>query len=684
MRIVGSRLCPEACLTIIAPGRMMRRQVGVERKLTAILCADVYGYSRLMGGDEEATLVTLTAHRRIIDNLIEQHHGRFVNSAGDSVLAEFASVVEAVNCAVDIQTALKAENAKLPSERRMEFRIGVNLGDVMVEGGQIYGDGINVAARLESLADPGGICISGKVHEEIRSKLPLAYEDLGEQTVKNIAHPVHVWRVLPHGTTPHRETRRIPRRYWHAGMFSFAGLAIITGTIVIVQHLSLRPQPTHASIPPPSSAANPTVPSPALPFPDKPSIAVLPFANVSGDPAQEYFSDGVTDQIIADLSKLPGLFVIDRNSSFTYKGKAVKVQEVSRELGVHLVLEGSARRTSNGVRVAAQLVDATTGDNIWAERFDRPLRDIFAVQDEIVQKIVTTVDLEFKLGERGIPEWARTHRTDNLEAFDDALQGTWYGWSMTQEGNAKARAMFAKAVELDPKYADAYVGMGRTYFEDAWNGWREVSKAPSVGVQDIVKSQQRALERASEMVQKAIALDDSLPGAYQLLSQIDLYRGRHYERSIADAERAIALDPNSASGYFLLAQDQGFAGKPEDAIESANKAMRLDPRNRDLYLVTVAWSYNLMGRYAEAVPLLKRHQARYPNQIAAHYNLAVAYVELGRMDEARAEVAELLRISPQLTLEGFKRAEEHGVGYPLKDRAVADRELADVGRAGLK
>jgi adenylate cyclase len=663
---------------------MMRRQVGVERKLTAILCADVYGYSRLMGGDEEATLVTLTAHRKIIDSLIAQHHGRFVNSAGDSVLAEFASVVEAMNCAVDIQTALKAENAKLPAERRMEFRIGVNLGDVMVEGDQIYGDGINIAARLESLADPGGICISGKVYEEVRSRLPLSYEGLGEQTVKNIAHPVHVWRVLLNGTTPDRETRRIPRKYWRGAVLSLTGLAIIVGTIVLAQHVSLKPRSSHAS-PPPSAVLPilPTVQSPPA-FPDKPSIAVLPFANVSGDPAQEYFSDGVTDQLIADLSKLPDLFVIDRNSSFTYKGKPVKVQEVSRELGVRLVLEGSARKTPNGVRIAVQLVDATTGANIWAERFDRPLRDIFAVQDEIVQKIVTTVDLEFKLGERGIPQWVRTHGTDNLEAFDDALRGTWYGWSMTQEGNAKARAMFAKAIELDPKYADAYVGMGRTYFEDVWNGWMEVSKAPSVGSPDIVKSQQRALEHSSEMVQKAIALDDSLPGAYQLLSQLDLYRGRHYERSIADAERAVALDPNSASGYFLLAQEQAFAGKPEDAIESANKAIRLDPRNRDLYLVTVAWSYNLMGRYSEAVPLLKLHLARYPNQIAAHYNLAVAYVELEKMDEARAQVAEMLRISPQLTLEGFKHAEEHGVGYPLKDRALAARELADVAKAGLK
>jgi adenylate cyclase len=679
--------CPYTQLTIIASGRMMRPQVGVERKLTAILCADVYGYSRLMGGNEEATLVTLTAHRKIIDSLIEQHHGRFVNTAGDSVLAEFASVVEAVNCAVNIQIALKAENAKLPPERRMEFRIGVNLGDVMVEGDQIYGDGINVAARLENLADPGGICISGTVHEQIQDKLALGYKDSGEQTVKNIARPVHVWRVLLDGSaSPRPEPGRASRRYWHAGVFSFVGVAIIASTIVIVQHLSLRPQPTHASIPPPSSAAIPAVQSLALPFPDKPSIAVLPLANVSGDPTQEYFSDGVTDQIITDLSKLPGLFVIDRNSSFTYKDKAVKVQEVSRELGVRLVLEGSARKTSDGVRIAVQLVDATTGANLWAERFDRPLRDIFAVQDEIVQKIVTTLDLEFKLGERGIPGWARTQGTDNLEAFDDVLRGAYYGWSGTQEGNAKARAMYQKAIELDPKYADAYVGVGWTYFMDAWAGWVEPSKEFPVGVHpDVVKSQERALERASEMVQKAITLNDSLPGAYQLLSQIEVYKGGHYDRGIADAERAISLDPNSAFGYFFLADDLDFAGKPEDAIASLNKALRLDPLNRDFYLVELAFAHALMGRYAEAVPLLKSHLARYPNELGGHWLLTVANVELGRMDQARAEVAEVRRLSPQLTVERERRAEEHGVGaWPLKNRALAERFLADMGKAGLK
>src|SRR5579864_7740821 len=306
----------------------------MERKLTAILCADVFGYSRLMGQDEEATLRTLSSHRKLIDSIIEQHRGRFVNSAGDSVLAEFASVVNAVQCAVEIQTTLKGENASFPPERRMEFRIGVNLGDVMVDGEQIYGDGVNVAARLESLADPGSIFISGSVHEQLGNKLALGYEDLGEQVVKNIAKPVRVLRVLPNGTASTlQEKRRSPRRYWRGGVFSLAGLAIMAATVVLVQHLSFKPPHTHASIPPPQS--------PALVLPDIPSIAVLPLTNMSGDREQEYFSDGITDDLITGLSRFPELSVIARESTVTYKGKAAKLQDVSKELGVRYVLEGS-------------------------------------------------------------------------------------------------------------------------------------------------------------------------------------------------------------------------------------------------------------------------------------------------------------------------------------------------------
>src|SRR5579872_254427 len=418
-----------------------------------------------MGGDEEATLVTLTAHRRIIDSLIEQRHGRFVNSAGDSVLAEFASVLDAVNCAVDIQRALEVENARLPPARRMDLRIGVNLGDVMVEGDQIYGDGVNIAARLESLAHPGGICVSGTVHEQIRNKLALGYEDLREQAVKNIAHPVHVWRVLLDGTAPPRETSRIPRRYWRSGMLPLTGLAILAGTIALVHHVSLRPARTQASIAPREK--------PALPLPSIPSIAVLPFTNLSGDPSQEYFSDGLADQLISDLSRLPGLFVIARNSSFTYKGKAVTEHEIGRELGVKYVLEGSVRRTADRVRIGVELVDASTGTEMWTQRYDRPLADIFAMQDEIVGKVVTTLGLVLKLEEMNAPHEGKWRPTASLEAFDDMLRAAQDFHRFNKDDNQSARRWLEKAIELNPTYADAYAFLSATYKVAVLFRWSE-------------------------------------------------------------------------------------------------------------------------------------------------------------------------------------------------------------------
>jgi TolB-like protein/class 3 adenylate cyclase len=435
-------------------------EVGVERKLTAILCADVYGYSRLMGQDEEATLRTLTSHRKLIDHLIQQHRGRFVNSAGDSVVAEFASVIEAVECAVVIQTTLKAENATRQPEQRMEFRIGVNLGDVLAEDEQIYGDGVNLAARLESLAEPGGICISGTVREHLGNKLALSYEDLGPQSVKNISAPVRVFRVLPEPTAPMapaRPTQRVARKYVRRGVFSIIGLAIIGATIVVVQHLSLRQPAPPASIPPAQS--------PAVALPDTPSIAVLPFTNMSGDPGQEYFSDGITDDLIAALSRLPDLLVIARTSAFTYKGKAVKVQDIGHELGGAYVLEGSVRKSGGNVRITAQLVDASTGDNLWSEHYDRPLKNIFALQDEIVRRIVTTLKLQLpRLTQWRAVQWVTGQHTDNPEAYDDYLRATAYIISFSAEGVSKAKQMYEKAIELDPAYADAYAWLGYAFF----------------------------------------------------------------------------------------------------------------------------------------------------------------------------------------------------------------------------
>jgi adenylate cyclase len=625
----------------------------VERKLTAILCADVFGYSRLMGEDEEATHRTLTSHRKVIDGLIEQHHGRFVNSAGDSVLAEFASVVNAVQCAVEVQSALKAENANIPPERRMDFRIGINLGDVIVDGEQIYGDGVNVAARLESLAEPGGICISRTVQENIRNKLPLNFEDLGEQHVKNIAEAVRVFRVLPEGTVaaPH-VTRRIPRRYWRGGVLSLAGLAIIVGTIVLVQNLSLKPLHTHASIPPAQS--------PALSLPDKPSIAVLPFTNMSDDSKQEYFSDGITDDLTTALSRLPDLFVIARTSAFTYKGKAVKVQEISRQLGVKYVLEGSVRKADNQVRITAQLVDATTGDHIWAEHYDRTLRDIFSLQDEIVRRIVTTLNLQLNLTEKGIPI---VKRTDNLEAYDYFLRGSEFLMfeNPTKEGNEQARQMFQKAIELDPKYSDAYASLGFVVFTAQLSQW---SHDP------------HGLDRAIQLEQQSVALDNSNADAYATMS-LSYTITRQSDLAITAAERALALDPNSAPGYGSMAAALAFSGKPAEAVVAAQKAMRLNPRHRDVYAYYEGVAYVLMESYQEAIPPLKTYLARYSHFILGHLYLIACYVELGRNEEARAEAAEVMRINPQFSLAVQKQMSP--VKEPLKDRLYVD-----MAKAGLK
>jgi TolB-like protein/class 3 adenylate cyclase/Tfp pilus assembly protein PilF len=656
----------------------------LERKLTAILCADVFGYSRLMGEDEEATLRTLSSHRKLIDSLIEQHRGRFVNSAGDSVLAEFASVVNAVQCAVEIQIMLKAKNADLPPERRMEFRIGVNLGDVMVDGEQIYGDGVNVAARLEGLAEPGGICISGTVHEQVRDKLALSYDDAGEQEVKNIVRPVRVWRVLTEAATGGRlstRTPRVPRNYVRRGVFAIAGLTIIAATIVFVQHLSLRPPITTASIP--------QAQSPALTLPDKPSIAVLPFTNMSGDSQQEYFSDGMTDDIISALSRLPGLFVIDRDSAFTYKGKPVKAQQVSRELGVHYVLEGSVRKAGNQVRITAELVDAVTGADLWAERYDRPVRDIFSLQDEIVRRIVTTLNLELSvlrrppltgtdLSQSGIAWSSLGGRTDNLEAYDDYLRGVKYSASfikdrrgvkysasLVKESYLKAQQMFEKAIELDPKYAAAYVSLGYIYrFEWVWQ-W---NPDPNI------------LDKAFHLAQQAIALDDSLASAHGLLGVIYILK-RQFDKGISQAERAVSLDPNSADAYNTLAWALDNADRPADAIAAAEKAMRLDPRRQDQYLIWKGLAYTQMGHYEEAIPVVKQFQASYPNVLGSHFchlYLIVDYVELGRDGDARSEAADFLRFSPNLSLDEIQQR------TPLKDQATLDRFSADFRKAGLK
>jgi len=561
-------------------------------------------------------------------------------------------VVDAVNCAVEIQTGLKAENASIAPERRMEFRIGVNLGDVMVEGEQIYGDGVNVAARLESLADPGGICISGVVHDQVKARLGLSYQDRGAQQVKNIADPVHVWRVLLDGITPPRGIQPLRPRYWRGGVLSLTGLAIIAATIFVVQHLTLKPPRTHASIP--------AQQRPALALPPIPSIAVLPFTNLSGDPQQEYFSDGISNQLIEDLSRLPGLFVIARNSSFSYKGKAVKEQELGRELGVKYLLEGSIQKSSDQVRIGVELVDAGSGAEMWTQRFDRPFKDIFAVQDEIVEKVVATLGLLLKLKQMRFPQFSIVHPTDNLKAFGYYLRAEEYSWRQTKDGNAQARAWLDKATELDPHFAEAIAAEAWTYLFAGWNQWGADPQAD--------------FARARQLGQQALTLDDTNASALAALAELDWLQ-RRYDQAVADGKRAVALNPNYAMGNLALADAFDVDGKPEEALRAAEAAARLDPGARDFYAYQVGMSYVDLGRYAEALPVLKRHLALYPNSLVAHLAMIYAYTELGREQEAREEAAEVIRISPHFALASLQGNKQPDVGK---------REEKDLRNAGLK
>jgi adenylate cyclase len=623
------------------------------RKLTAILSADVKGYSRLMGEDEEATIRTLTAYREVMANLIQKHRGRVVDSPGDNVLAEFKSVVDAIRCAVEIQEELKVRNAEVPEDRKMEFRIGINLGDVIVDGERLYGDGVNIAARIEGLAEGGGICISGTVYDHVKNKLALSYEYQGEQAVKNISEPVRVYRVLMEPGAP-AEVKREKKpglRRWQWAALVVTAVLVVGAAAGVIWNFYLRPSSPSEKVPSDKIQA--------LELPDKPSIAVLPFTNMSDDPEQEYFSDGITEDLIIDLSRISGLFVIARNSVFIYKGKAVKIAEVGRALGVRYVLEGSVRKADNRVRITAQLVDTTTEGHLWGERYDRDLKDIFSLQDEVAQKIVAA--LAVKLTEDEEKRLVRKY-TDNMEAYDSFLHGLEYKNRYTKEANVQARQMYKRAIDLDPEFAAAYAHLGLTYFHEWSLGWSE---------------DPQSLEQAFELAQRAIALDDSLPEAHAILGEVYLWKKRH-EQAIAELEKTIALNPNDADGIARLGNILNWTGRPEEAIELEKKAMRLNPVHPVWYLWNLGHAYFLTGRCEEAIETLKRVLDRNPGFLPAHVYLTASYIELGRDEEARAQAAEVRKLNPQTTsTEAWKQR------IPYKDQAVSERLFEDLRKAGV-
>jgi len=674
----------------------------VKRKLTAILSADVKGYSRLMREDEKGTVRTLNAYKEVMIGLIQHHHGRVVDATGDNLMAEFASVVDAVECAVEIQKELKTRNAELPGNRRMEFRIGVNLGDVIEEGERIYGDGVNIAARIESLSEAGGVCISGTAYDQVENKLSLGYQYLGEQAVKNIAKPVRLYQVLMEPEDAGKmigEKKAKPRQWQRATIGLVIGVIVVVVVIVIwkfyipstpqpqvtpkekivVSHPERAPTgvPPSAEVAPKEKVARPSPekvsktipPAPpvdkadpkkmALPLPDKPSIAVLPFTNMSGEKEQEYFSDGITENIITGLSKIPRLFVIARNSTFVYKGKGVKVQRVAEDLGVRYVLEGSVQRSGNRVRVTAQLIDALTGNHLWAERYDRDLKDIFAVQDEITMRIMGAMQVKLTEGEQIL----RVRPPRNLEAFLKALQAREYIQRFNIEGNVMGKRLAEEAIVLDPEFADGYATLAATHMMDVYLG---SSKSPK-----------ESIDKAVELTQKAISLDPKDPRLYALIGQFYLLK-RDYDKAIAEGEKAVALDPGGADAHAWLGVTLTYADRPKEAIPLFEKAIRLNPFGPTWYFLNLAISYRLMGQYQEAITQYKKALRLAPNNIMAHIGLALGYSLSGRDEEARGEAGEVLRLNPKFTLESYAKT------LPFRNQAETDRLVEALRKAGLK
>jgi TolB-like protein len=577
------------------------------RKLAAILAADVAGYSRLTGLDEEGTIQRLRNVREaLVDPGVSRHRGRIVKTTGDGLLVEFASVVDALRCAIDLQREMQARNQDVRADRRIEFRIGIHLGDVIVAGDDLLGDGVNIAARLEGIAEPGGVCISDDAFRQVHGKLAAEFADLGNQQLKNIARPVRVYRIAAESSGP-------------------------------------------------GKAAAP-------PLPDRPSIAVLPFQNMSGDPDQEYFADGVVEDIITALSRMRWLFVIARNSSFTYKGRAVDVKQISRELGVRYILEGSVRKAANRVRITGQLIDSATGAHIWADRFDGALEDIFDLQDQVTASVVGTIGPKLEQAEI---ERAKRKPTDSLDAYDYFLRGMAALHQFSREGSNEALSLFYKAIQLDLEFAAAYGAAARCYAQRIANGWI-VDHA-----QEIAETERLARRAAQLGKDDAVALCGAGLGLALVVREV--------EDGAALIDRALVLNPNLATAWHFGAIVTGWLGKPEEAIERCAKAMRLSPLDPLIGQMQtgMAFAQFFAGRHNEAAAWAAKAVREAPNWAPALLVAAASAAFDGRMDEARSAVAKLLQLAPGYRVSNLKNV------YPLRRPEGLAKFEEGMRRAGL-
>ncbi len=620
----------------------------LQRKLTTILAADVEGYTRLMRADEEATLKILGAYREIIDGLIARHEGRVFSTGGDSVLAEFSSPVEAVRCAVSCQKEISSRNAELADDRILMFRIGVNVGDIMVKGGDLFGDGVNVAARLEGLAEAGGVCISGSVFEQVKHKLSLDFEDMGPQDVKNIDEPISVYRAIIDEKADGLVMAERPSvsRWGLRPVLMAAGIALFAVIGGLVWWQPWAPNTELASLK-----------KMALPLPDKPSLAVLPFANLSNDPNQEVFVDGLTEDLITDLSKISGLFVIARNSTFVYKGKSVEIRSVAETLGVRYVLEGSVRRDGDQMRVNAQLIDAKTGGHIWADRFDGEVTNIFAVQDEFVLKIVEALAVELSESEKSE---IKLGKTDNIEARE-AFQRGWELYSkFNAQDNAKAEGHLQKAIDLDPEFGRAHAALALVYYRGYRFNWER----------EMGESWNRLRRLTADTLK--IAKQHPTPLVHVVAALEYVNRGLADQARI-EAEQAIAMQPNDPEAHIAMAFAMIISGRPWEGLSSVQAAMRLNPRYPSSYVFAQGIAHFAIGNLEEAAITLEEGHARDPKAIELLPVLASIFAQLERRQDARDTVLKWRPGLSQLELQILPDEYQFPVRWSLEHGRVRER-----------
>ncbi|MEE8505119.1 MAG: adenylate/guanylate cyclase domain-containing protein [Kiloniellales bacterium] len=586
----------------------------MQRRLTAIMIADVVGYSRLMAGDEEGTLARLKAHREeLLEPAIAEHQGRIVKLMGDGLLVEFASVVEAVRASVEIQRGMAERNGEVPTDRRIVFRIGVNQGDVIIDGDDIYGDGVNVAARLQERATPGGICISDRVYGDIRGKIDVGLDDLGDQELKNIPEPVRVYRVLMGPDVGETGLRTLTRKLRQPRLKMAASV-----TVVLLGGLAIWYGPW--SIGPDQIGLSGSV---------KPSIAVLPFDNLNKDPKEDYFSEGITKDFVNDLSKFQNLLVIDSGSGSGDKGETASIEDISRELGVRYVLEGSVLKRGDRVRINAKLIDSASMQNLWAERFDEATENIWDIQDEITGRIVRTLALRITEIEQ---QRVLAKSTDNLEAYEFTLRGRALIARQSRSANFEARKMFRRAIELDPNYATAYAGLGWTFFETVQWGW--------------TGSPQEAVGRAHDLSQKALSLEATNVYGRRLLASIYALRRQH-EMALIESERLIAINPNDAGSFAQQGMALTWLGRSEGAILALERALRFDPDMPPNIFWHLGLAYYLNERYADSATVLQRNIGRKADPFWDYLLLAAVYGQMDRTEEAARAAEAVRRIDPR-------------------------------------